>query len=413
VKSKSNKTLLLFTQSFPFTQAAEQTFLRNEVEYLFDSFSKVIIVPEYAEGDRVKINEEILFDKSLFYYIKQKQQQNKLYKLLLGFSFRLILSELKNRPDIFLSPKKIKRLLSAGYKIKLVKEWFNKHYKESKNSILYTYWFTPTTLGLLNGKAKVITRAHGIDLYEERHNDYIPLRNYALSQIERVCCVSQAGVDYLTQKYPKDKEKYSLNRIGVKNSKNSFQREKPTKEFIIVSCSGLIRLKRVDLILKGVIEFAKRNNELKIEYFHFGDGEEMKKITKIISDNRAPNLQINFKGNTENSQILDFYATNHIDVFINASTTEGIPVSIMEAQSFGIPFIGTNVGGIPELLNGKNGIIISENPTVEEIADAVDNINNLADAAIISMRENSYKNWHNRFNADLNFKKFAEEIFKL
>ncbi len=413
MKSKSNKTLLLFTQSFPFTQAAEQTFLRNEVEYLFDSFSKVIIVPEYAEGDRVKINEEILFDKSLFYYIKQKQQQNKLYKLLLGFSFRLILSELKNRPDIFLSPKKIKRLLSAGYKIKLVKEWFNKHYKESKNSILYTYWFTPTTLGLLNGKAKVITRAHGTDLYEERHNDYIPLRNYALSQIERVCCVSQAGVDYLTQKYPKDKEKYSLNRIGVKNSKNSFQREKPTKEFIIVSCSGLIRLKRVDLILKGVIEFAKRNNELKIEYFHFGDGEEMKKITKIISDNRAPNLQINFKGNTENSQILDFYATNHIDVFINASTTEGIPVSIMEAQSFGIPFIGTNVGGIPELLNGKNGIIISENPTVEEIADAVDNINNLADAAIISMRENSYKNWHNRFNADLNFKKFAEEIFKL
>ena len=44
-----------------------------------------------------------------------------------------------------------------------------------------------------------------------------------------------------------------------------------------------------------------------------------------------------------------------VDLFLTVSANEGIPVSIMEAQSFGIPVIATDVGGISEIVNNVNG----------------------------------------------------------
>ena len=48
--------------------------------------------------------------------------------------------------------------------------------------------------------------------------------------------------------------------------------------------------------------------------------------------------------------MLDYYKNNIIDIFINLSASEGIPVSIMDAISFGIPCIATNVGGTGEIV---------------------------------------------------------------
>ncbi len=48
-----------------------------------------------------------------------------------------------------------------------------------------------------------------------------------------------------------------------------------------------------------------------------------------------------------------FFKENSVDLFINASITEGTPVSIMEAISCGIPIIATDVGGNPEIVSEK------------------------------------------------------------
>ena len=49
---------------------------------------------------------------------------------------------------------------------------------------------------------------------------------------------------------------------------------------------------------------------------------------------------------------------NDFDLFVNMSLSEGIPVSIMEAISFGIPIIATNVGGNAEIVNDETGVLI-------------------------------------------------------
>ena len=55
-----------------------------------------------------------------------------------------------------------------------------------------------------------------------------------------------------------------------------------------------------------------------------------------------------FKGNTDKKLILYYYRAEQVDVFINTSDSEGVPVSIMEAMSYGIPCISRIVGSNAE-----------------------------------------------------------------
>lgn len=51
---------------------------------------------------------------------------------------------------------------------------------------------------------------------------------------------------------------------------------------------------------------------------------------------------------------------NKANAFILPSYTEGVPISILEAESYGLPILATNVGGIPEIVkNGENGFLFS------------------------------------------------------
>ncbi|MBK6912265.1 MAG: glycosyltransferase [Ignavibacteriales bacterium] len=81
-------------------------------------------------------------------------------------------------------------------------------------------------------------------------------------------------------------------------------------------------------------------------------------IQRIIRRLPSSNLKINLRGNINNDELLEYYKNNLIDIFINTSDSEGLPVSIIEAQNFGIPVIAPALGGIPEIVNGNNELFI-------------------------------------------------------
>ena len=97
-------------------------------------------------------------------------------------------------------------------------------------------------------------------------------------------------------------------------------------------------------------------------------------------------------------------------MFVNLSTTEGgAPVSIQEAISCGIPVIATNVGGNPEIVSERNGILLSPNPSPEEVAQALLMICDSPETAR-KMRIESRRVWEESYNADANFRAFAEQL---
>lgn len=103
--------------------------------------------------------------------------------------------------------------------------------------------------------------------------------------------------------------------------------------FTIVSCSNLISLKRVDIIIQalGLID------DREIRWIHFGDGilkEQLIEMAERLLGNKD-NIQFEFRGQVKNEQIKDFYRLGETDCFITTSQTEGMPMSIIEALSFG------------------------------------------------------------------------------
>ena len=111
----------------------------------------------------------------------------------------------------------------------------------------------------------------------------------------------------------------------------------------------------------------------------------------------------------DNEKILEFYENNHIDCLISVSTTEGIPVSMMEAISFGIPLLSTDVGGCKEIVTNQTGLLLPQNYSQEEF--------NTKLSEIIENRETYSKStidfYNAAFNAKHNYSAFYQIIQSL
>ena len=107
--------------------------------------------------------------------------------------------------------------------------------------------------------------------------------------------------------------------------------------------------------------------------------------------------------------VYDYYRENPVDVFINTSSSEGIPVSVMEAESCGIPVIATNVGGNPEIVTQDCGILIPASPTTTDIGEAILSLVS-QNEHYLSLKTGARNKWETMFNAEKNFSRFICDL---
>ena len=176
---------------------------------------------------------------------------------------------------------------------------------------------------------------------------------------------------------------------------------------LICSCSNLIPVKQVDKIIDVISQVHIEN----IRWIHFGDGPLRSQFEQLARE-KLPNVQYEFRGIVANDKILDFYADNYVDLFINLSSSEGIPVSIMEALSAGIPVVATDVGGTSEAVNSQNGFLISADFNISDVAQTITDYFMLEPTMQIQFRQNAYNYWKDNFNAVKNYNDFIRLIEK-
>jgi len=147
------------------------------------------------------------------------------------------------------------------------------------------------------------------------------------------------------------------------------------------------------------------------KWYFFGSGPLLNELEeKVIELNLSNHCY--FLGNIDHQELLNKYKLHEVDIVISSSISipdvfEGIPVSLMEAMSYGIPVIATNSGGTNELVNGESGILVKQND-----AEALSN-------AIIDLlkkpeyRTKMSKNGRNKIKQDFDTMKNAEDLTKL
>lgn len=258
-----------------------------------------------------------------------------------------------------------------------------------------------------------VVKAHGYDLYEERRRvNYIPFRKFIYENMNNIYFISQKGCDYYRNKYGWDDRKNHVCHLGT-DEPNYRKVMKEKSRICIASCSSAWQVKRMDLIIDVISKL-----ELDIEYIHIGDGpllDEIKKYAHEQLDNKA-NVTYRFLGRVDNSKIYEIYDKYDADFFINMSDSEGLPVSIMEANAFGIPVICRDVGGNPEIVSEENGVVVHYDNNMETIIGEIRKtvICRLTDSTKYkSMSDKARSVWENSFNASKNYNMFADEVIAL
>jgi glycosyltransferase involved in cell wall biosynthesis len=104
--------------------------------------------------------------------------------------------------------------------------------------------------------------------------------------------------------------------------------------------------KRPDLHIRAVAQCVEQGANVVFEMI--GDGSELAEM-KALARRLGVAERVMFRGRIPGGKPI-FDALDSFDLFIHATATEGLPRVVIEAMARGCPCIGTNIGGIPELI---------------------------------------------------------------
>lgn len=412
------KKIYILTDGFPYGRG-EKTFILPEIEVLKKTYDITIISgassKEAAQEELItKLDDSI----NIFRFCPEEQKKMLFYKYLILFWLnKYCWSEVKNiivaRKKVFL---RIWKSMHFYARAESRYHWIKKNnIIDKEKSIYYSYWYNDKALTMTMHRdeypeLKIITRAHGYDLFDERVKKTLrqPFKKVMDSQIDHIMFVSNYNLNYYVHKMGMNNhEKYSIQRIGALDAKQYPAAIDRKDNFRIVSCSNLIKLKRVPLIVDAL----KLIEDINIEWIHFGTGNEAKEVEEYAQTSLQDkgNIKYQFMGYVSRDEIYQYYATTYIHCFITVSETEGSPVSMQEALAFGMPIIGTDVGGISEMIDG-NGYLLPSNPSAEETAQAIRKIYHIGETEYQYMREKSLAIWNKDYNLNRNMDKLLREL---
>jgi N-acetyl sugar amidotransferase len=413
------KVLFFATNSFPYGKG--EPLVSNQIKYLSKDFDRIIIIssdmehelsydlPSNVEHHRVSF--KLSFFHKFFgllniyskYIREEKQFLKENQKVNVDFSI------LKVMLNSFSIGKRYRSFF---------KQFIRANQLEQEQLFFHSYWCTESVIGfcLLKNKypnAKMDSRFHAYDLYLERHKpNYLPFRKLIMERLDKLIFISDQGKNYFLKVYKDavDERKLIINRLGVNFIESTEVKKEKThlEEMRLVTCSSLIDLKRIDLVIRALSEV----KNVQIEWIHFGNGplaESLEKLAVELLGDKL-NIKFNFYGFIDNDNLQKYYHTNYVDLFLNTSKYEGVPISIMEAMSYKIPCVATNVGGVSEIVNSENGYLLPVDFDIKQLVEIIEQYSKLSKEEKKQKSESAYLTWKTKYNGLENYKALINEI---
>ena len=409
------KTLILLCDNYPVS--AGEFFIDDEMRVIAPQFEKLILYTASAKSEK-NLNRFIPDNAEVVQFSKQKLEIGKIK------SFFRIFKPMFLRELAFAVHKLPMKYWISAFKIMYVDihratnlknellQFCNHSHLNLGDCVFYSYWHDYKALALAMLRCQCgcacVARGHRWDVFADKNQiPYLPFKSFIINNLSQTYSISNAGKSYFENYLNRRLDnRVAVSRLGKFNNRQP-NMESQSNSVLICSCSNLIPVKQVDKIIDVISQVHIEN----IRWIHFGDGPLRSQFEQLARE-KLPNVQYEFRGIVANDKILDFYADNYVDLFINLSSSEGIPVSIMEALSAGIPVVATDVGGTSEAVNSQNGFLISADFNISDVAQTITDYFMLEPTMQIQFRQNAYNYWKDNFNAVKNYNDFIRLIEK-
>ena len=190
---------------------------------------------------------------------------------------------------------------------------------------------------------------------------------------------------------------------------------------------GKLEYKRIETVHNFVIDSNRENNNNDNKYAFFfgrlsgekgilnllnaikqldngnliiaGDGPERKNIEKFIKENNIED-KVKMVGYLKQEQVKE-YIENSRFVVVPSIWYENCPYSILETMEIGRPIIGSQIGGIPELIENKENGFVYEYNDIDELAEKMKTL----------FDNNEVANQQGRMSRKLYEEKYSENIY--
>ncbi len=403
-----NNLLILLTNYFPYYKGEE--YLESELPILAKAF-KTIIICSCMIDDKQEMTRSVPDNVIVIPSGVDHGKRNRLHMIAKGLN-----TKEKEKRELTSSQRMFAKYFEARSKMisdSLIERIKKLNIEDFDRVTIYSYWIYVTARSAIAIKEElfkdknplIISRAHRYDLYEEENKlHFLPSREYIFDHLDYVFPVSQSGKDSILHFHPSYQDKIIVKKLG--SAPNDLQIEPSRRPFHLVSCSGIREVKRLNLIIDGMALLIDKG--LDVKWTHLGSGPLEEEIKRYAA-NKLARDKYHFTGHINNQDILPYYVNEKASLFVNVSASEGIPVSIMEAISMGLPVLATDVGGTREIvIDGKNGTLLPADCSGKDVAHAVERIYNLSDTEYTALSQRAMKLWEDEYNAKSNYESFAE-----
>ncbi|XZN50161.1 glycosyltransferase family 4 protein [Clostridium perfringens] len=263
------------------------------------------------------------------------------------------------------------------------------------------------------GNKSIITVHSRSDFDRKRNIKGILMNNleiFLLNRNTEIVCVSNSIKEYLLEKgLSKNIEVIHNGIYGINQKASHLQIEKfkvkysKVDSLLLIYIGRLTEVKGIYNLISIIKKISKKNKN--VDFLVLGEGE-----LKLMFDEEIEKKQLkNVKLLGFQNQIKDYLP--YCDFLIMPSNMEGIPITILEAMSCSIPCIASNVGGIPEIINEKNGVLYNNN-NLDYIIEKIDYYEKNR-KLIDNLKNQAYKDFNEKWNINKFIQKYKERYILL
>jgi glycosyltransferase involved in cell wall biosynthesis len=238
--------------------------------------------------------------------------------------------------------------------------------KKEGFDVVHTHGYIADIFGILSARLlgiPVISTCHGFISNNLTFKTYNALESLALRLSNRILAVSSSVNDDLVRRgirqsrifvvqngidEPPEVHRITQYRQETRKALNV------TDEDYLLGYVGRLSAEKGVTHLVEALSYLSGYSHVSVKLVVIGTGPEAKHLADLANEKGITNLCI-FAG--FQTEIEKWLAA--LDVFVLPSLSEGTPMALLEAMSFGLPVVATKVGGIPRIIeDGITGLLV-------------------------------------------------------